>query len=130
MSKIPVLLVLAAVLAAGAGHAADKPKTAQTSCFYVTQWEGWKAPDENTLYLGVNMHDVYKVELSAGSPQLLWPSAHLVSIVRGGGSICSPLDLDLKVSDTAGFPVPLIAKSMVKLTPEQVAAIPKKFRPN
>jgi len=34
------------------------------------------------------------------------------------------------VSDGHGFLAPLIAKSMVKLTPEEVAAIPRKFRPN
>ena len=57
-------------------------------------------------------------------------AVHLVSIVRGSNSICTANDLDLKISDDHGFTQPLIAKSITKLTPEQVAAIPKKYRPN
>ncbi|MBV8593933.1 MAG: hypothetical protein JOZ27_06505 [Caulobacteraceae bacterium] len=98
-------------------------------CFFVTEWKGWSSPDPNTLYLRVNMHDIYKVSLSAGSPSLAWPDMHLVSVDRGGSSICTALDLDLKVADTHGFAEPLIARSLRKLTPEEVAAIPKKYLP-
>ena len=119
----------AAILIGGQAMAAgsDNPRT---PCFYITQWQGWKAPDPNTLYLGVNMHDVYKVELSVGSPELLWSDTHLISQVRGPDSICSAIDLQLAVADINGFREPLIAKKMVKLTPDEIAAIPKKYRPN
>ena len=121
-----IVAALAAGCAAGPAAAGDR-----APCFFITQWQGWKAPSPDVIYLGVNMHDVYRVDLSAGSPQLQWPNVHLISIVRGGGdSICSAIDLDLKVSDTLGFATPLIAKSLTKLTPEEVAAIPKKDRPN
>lgn len=125
--------LIVAALAAGcaaAGSAAARPATSNPPCFFVSQWQGWKSPSPDVIYLGVNMHDVYRVDLSAGSSQLQWPSAHLVSIVRGGDSICSPLDLQLSVADTNGFATPLIARSLTKLTPEEVAAIPKKDRPN
>ena len=104
--------------------------TSTNNCFYVTQWQGWKSPSPDVIYLGVNLHDVYRVDLSAGSSMLNWPNMHLVSIVRGSDSICSAIDLDLKISDDHGFTEPLIAKTLTKLTPDQVAAIPKKFRPN
>jgi len=107
-----------AATAAGAGQ----------SCFYSQNWRGWSAPSPDVLYLRVNISDVYKVELSGGSPQLQYPGVHLVSIVRGSSNICSAIDLDLKVSD-GGFTIPLIAKSLTKLTPEEIAAIPKKYRP-
>jgi hypothetical protein len=123
------LLALGAA-AASAETPKAKPADQGRSCFFVTEWRGWKAPSPDVLYLGVNLHDVYKVQLSAPSPELQWPDAHLVSIVRGSSTICDALDLDLKVSDGHGFRAPLIAKSMVKLTPEEVAAIPPKFRPN
>jgi hypothetical protein len=103
---------------------------ATTNCFYVTQWQGWKSPSPNVIYLRVNLHDVYRVDLSAGSSMLSWPDMHLVSIDRGSDSICSAIDLDLKLSDDHGFTQPLIAKSLTKLSPEEVAAIPKKFRPD
>ena len=105
--------------------APDRPR----SCFFVNEWRGWKAPSPDVLYLGVNMHDVYRVQLSAGSPELQWPDAHLVSKTRGSDSVCDALDLDLSVSDGHGFREPLIATSITKLTPDEVAAIPPKFRP-
>ncbi len=125
--------LIAAALAAGcavAGPAAARPSAPNAPCFFVSQWQGWTSPNPDVIYLGVNMHEVYRVDLSAGSPQLQWPDSHLVSIVRGSSSICSPLDLDLKVSDNSGFATPLIARTLTKLTPEEVAAIPKKYRPN
>lgn len=122
--------LLAGAAAALVGGHALAAGDSRTPCFFITQWQGWKAPDENTLYLGVNLHDVYRVDLSAGSSELMWPEAHLVSQVRGSDSICSAIDLQLAVADNNGFKVPLIAKSLTKLTPEEIAAIPKKYRPN
>src|ERR1017187_53618 len=94
---------LAALSAASAGApsppaASDHPQ----NCFYVTQWRGWKAPSPDVLYLGVNQHDVYKVELSVG-PAVSWSSVELISKTRGGGGVCTALDLDLSVSDGHGF---------------------------
>ena len=129
-TKMNLALIALGALALATSAEAGARRDDAHSCFFTTQWQGWKAPDENTLYLGVNMHDVYKVELSAGSPRLMWPDAHLVSIVRGSSSICTALDLDLKVADSNGFPTGLIAKSMRKLSKEEVAAIPRKFLPN
>jgi hypothetical protein len=54
---------------------------------------------------------------------------HLVSIQRGVDTVCGPLDLDLRVSDGWGIAMPIMAKSITKLTPEQIAAIPKRDRP-
>jgi hypothetical protein len=122
------LIAAALSLSAFATEAAASPST--NNCFFVTQWQGWKSPSPDVIYLGVNLHDVYRVDLSAGSSMLSWPNMHLVSIVRGGDSICTALDLDLKLSDDHGFTQPLIARTLTKLTPEQVAAIPKKYRPN
>lgn len=127
-------IVLGAAIAASvtggawADKAADKPKT--ESCFLSSQWQGWRAPDDHTLYLRVNIRDIYKVELSAGSNLLTWPDVHLVNVLHGGDYICSPLDLQFKVVDNGGVAQSaLIAKSITKLTPEQVAAIPKKDLP-
>jgi len=57
------------------------------------------------------------------------PDRFLITKQRGSSWICSPLDLDLQVADHVGFRQPLIAKSLRKLTPQEVAAIPKKDLP-
>jgi hypothetical protein len=127
-------LIAAGVLAlsaASAGAAPPPPGASDhaRSCFFITQWRGWKAPSPDVLYLGVNLHDVYRVQLSAGSLELQWPGVHLVSKTRGSDTVCNALDLDLTVSDGHGFREPLIATSIIKLTPAEVAAIPPKVRP-
>lgn len=106
-----------------------KPAKAPRQCFYLSDWRGWTAPDKDTLYLKVRGRDVYRVDLAYGSNQLTWPGTHLVSIVRGPDSICHPLDLDLRVSDGMGFAVPIRAKAITKLTPDEIKAIPKKYQP-
>ena len=113
-----------AALAAPAASASNAP------CFFINQWQGWKADGPNVLYLRVNMRDIYRADLSAGADQLGWAgSYHLVSKVQGSTSICGPLDLQLAVSDGHGYYQPLIVRSLVKLTPEEAAALPPKDRP-
>lgn len=115
--------------AASAAQGDAKPAKPPRQCFYLSDWRGWSAPDKNTLYLKVRNREIYRVDLSYGSNQLTWPGNHLVSVVRGTDSICSPMDLDLRVSDGMGFAMPIRAKTITKLTPEQIQAIPKKDRP-
>ena len=108
--------------------AADTPTRAP--CFFISQWQGWKAASANVIYLRVNMRDVYRVDLSAGSQQLMWPgSYHLITRVQGSSSICGPLDLQLALSDGHGFYQPLIATGLTKLTADEIAALPAKDRP-
>ena len=122
------LLVGTAVALIG-GQALAASDNPRGPCFFITQWQGWKAPDANTIYLGVNHRDVYRVDLSVGSSQLLLPDAQLTSQMRGSVSICTAIDLQLAVADH-GFREPLIARKLTKLTPEEIAAIPKQYRPN
>jgi hypothetical protein len=120
------LLVAAPALADPAAKDAA-PKPART-CFSLSDWDGWSAPDRNTLLMRVRNRDVYRVELAHGTNQLTSPGVHLVSTVRGVDTVCAPLDLDLRVSD--GFiAMPIMAKTITRLTPEEIAAIPKKDRP-
>jgi hypothetical protein len=76
----------------------------------------------------VHVRDIYRLDLSYGSTLLTWPDSHLINVMRGTNSICYPIDLDLKVGNN-GFLEPLFIKSITKLTPEEVAAIPKKDLP-
>ncbi|HEX4740523.1 MAG TPA: DUF6491 family protein [Caulobacteraceae bacterium] len=131
MTKLLLAALAATVAASAAAGAQAGPRHAQndTPCFFISQWEGWKAPDDHTLYLGVNYHEVYKVGLAGGSSILQDPEAHIVSITQGPDSVCNPLDLQLSIVEPYGIREPLIAKSLVKLTPEEVKAIPPKYRP-
>jgi hypothetical protein len=125
------LILTAAVAAfglAGAAHAEAPAAKPKTPCFFSRDWMGWRSPDKNTIYIRVRVNEIYKVDLSYGSTLLTWPDSHLINEIRGTDSICSPIDLDLRVSED-GIAEPLFVKSITKLTPEEVAAIPKKFLP-
>jgi hypothetical protein len=133
--KARILIAAAAALSltgmslAGVAHAATPDKTNATrNCFLTNDWQDWRGADANTIYLRVHAHDFYKVELSSGSNMVTDPSNHLINDVRVSPWICGPLDLDLKISD-GHIREPLIVKSITKLTPEQVAQIPKKVLP-
>ncbi|HTW36628.1 MAG TPA: DUF6491 family protein [Rhizomicrobium sp.] len=132
-----LVIASALVLACLTGMAASQPAAAPPpasqagrSCFFVTQFDNWRAQDPNTMYIRVNMNKYYRLDMSGSCPALLWPDAHLIMNVRGPDTICSPLDWDLKVSTGLhGIPMPCIVKTMTPLTPDQAAAIPKKFKP-
>ena len=119
----------AAALVAGAASSAENPKPRE-NCFLSNSWEGWTAPgDGDTLYLRVVPHDIYRVDLTPGTHARKEGDRFLVNRVRGSNWICSPLDLDLTLSDQTGFRQPLIARSLRKLTPAEIAAIPRKDLP-
>jgi hypothetical protein len=130
--KVRSLLLCGALATAfaGAASAATAPAaTPKRTCFFSRNWESWRAPDKDTIYLRVSFKEYYRVDLSSGSDLLTWPDSHIVSQIRGTDMICSPIDLDLSVSDGHGFHEFLIAKAITRLTPEEVAAIPKKYLP-
>ncbi len=104
----------------------DKPARAERPCFSLSDWHGWSSPSRDILYMKVRNKDVYRLDLAYGSSQLNWPGSHIVSVVRGSDRVCAPIDLDLRVSDGFGIGIPIRAKTITKLTPEEIAAIPKK----
>jgi len=123
------LIALSAMGAATAEPAKTKAPDPHTPCFFLNEWQGWKAPNDHTLYLAVNFHEVYQVDLAAGSSMLQEPDARLINRAFGSNDVCSTLDLQLSVADLGGIREPLFPSRITKLTPEQVAAIPKKYRP-
>jgi hypothetical protein len=119
----------AVLVLATSAAAADKPTTTN-SCFSTRNWGGWSAPDNgDILYLKVNSRDVYQLDLTPGSHIRQFPDRFLINRVRGSDWVCSPIDLDLTLSDHDGFREPIFITAMRKLTPDEIAAIPKKDRP-
>jgi hypothetical protein len=134
MSKPHIFLLsaLAALLAVAATSAsAGTTSPATNSCFATKDWRGWTAPgDGDALYLRVGTREIYRVELLPGSHVRKRSDTILFNRVRGSSWICSPLDLDLTLADRdIGFRQSLIARSIRKLTPEEIAAIPRKDLP-
>ncbi len=125
MRNLSLALLAAALIPAAASAQPAKPAP---QCFFDRDWRGWKAESDKVMYIRVDLNKIYKVGFSAGCPGLTSPNAHLVTHSRSG-SVCSALDLDIKVSDLQGFSTPCIASSLTPLTPQEAAALPKKLRP-
>jgi hypothetical protein len=127
MRRLLIASALAAATLTGALPAGAQPGG---SCFRTTQWYGWKAPDDHTVYLNIGNNRVFKVDLAGACPALTTGDAKIVSIDRGSnGLICSPLDLDLHVSMGDHILTACIVHGLSELTPDQISAIPKNQRP-
>ena len=81
------------------------------------------------MYVRVGMHRVFRLDFASSCHSMTWPDVHLVTVFRGSSSVCSPLDIDLKVSDGHGIAEPCIVSGLTELTPDQIAALPKKSLP-
>jgi hypothetical protein len=123
----PSLALLAAVAIIPAAATAQPAKPVN-QCFFDHDWRGWKAIDDKAMYIRTGMHQIYRVDFSAGCPGLTSPNAHLITESHTG-SICNAIDLDVKVSDLQGFSTPCIASGLTRLTEADMAAIPKKLVP-
>jgi hypothetical protein len=130
-SKITAALAAAVLgLAATPALANTAPAGSNSDCFFPTQFRNWYAPTPDVIYIRVNVNDIYRLDLANGGSILLkTANAHLVSMFRGPTVVCSPIDWDLTVSDGVVSHVPIIVKTMTKLTPAEAAAIPREDRP-
>jgi len=132
LALVASLALAAPALAQPASIKASKPAAPENQCFPITSFENWRAPDNKTMYLRVNVNEYFKIDMSGECPELTYPDAHLITVWRGSSEVCGPLDWDLKVADGTGpgsFAVPCIVKAQTRLTPAEAAAIPKKFKP-
>ena len=116
--------------AATPGATGSAPAHKGSNCFASNTWQGWSTTaNGDALLLRINNRDIYRVDLTPGTHASRGADRFLVNRVRGSNWICSALDLDLTLSDHMGFRQPLIATSMRKLTPAEIAAIPRKELP-
>jgi len=121
-----------AVQVIGIGAAIAQPSTPpQRECFPINQLQGWKAPDNKTIYIRVNMNQYFRLDLAGTCAMLTMPDSHLITRARGSDTICSAIDWDISVSESPPDAIPeaCIVKQMTPLTPQEVSAIPPKFKP-
>lgn len=128
--RIMTMLAAAAAGSLALAQAEPPPSPKPDGCFFVRNFENWKAPDARTIYIRVNFNRYYRLGLAGQCPALLRPDARLITVWRGSDVVCDALDWDLKVSNGAhGIPVPCMVKTMTALTGAEAAAIPKEFKP-
>jgi hypothetical protein len=126
----PAAAALAAAAVSLTACAYGPPMGAGSECFSSTQWRGWSSPVDDVIYLKVGGNDVWRVDLVPGSGRNLDSGGDfLVSEVRGSNRICTANDMELSIASTTAFRSPLFPRSLRKLTPAEVAALPPGHRP-
>jgi hypothetical protein len=126
------LAALAALLVGGASPVAlaksATPKYDRNQCFYTRNVTSFAAPDDKTLYVRVNSRDVYRFDMFGTCPDIDW-NQRVALISRASSWICSGMDAEV-VTRATGIGVQRCpVSSMHKLTPQEVAALPKNARP-
>lgn len=122
-------VVAAMALLTAPALAQEAPKQ-RPQCFSVESFENWRAQDTKTIYIRADLNRYFRVEFVQECQALAWPDARLIMNVRGSHLICSPVDLDLRVSEGVhDIAMPCIVKSLTALSPADVAALPKTFKP-
>ena len=124
---------LIALSVAGAPVAAAKSPLEPTKrparqCFWNHQVHGFAAPNDRTVNVRVGVRDVYQFEMFGPCIEVDW--AHRIALVsRGGGSyICDDRDVEI-VTPTSIGPQRCTIRHMRKLTPAEIAALPKHGKP-
>ena len=126
------LIATLLALGATAANAADKPASATANatdrqCFWTRQANGFAAQDDRTVNVRVSSRDVYQFQLMGHCPDIDW-SQQIALISHSGDSICSGLDAEIVTRSPIG-PMRCPVSHIRKLTPEEIAALPRKARP-
>lgn len=102
-------------------------------CFRSRDITNHQIGDDGTLYINVANRDVYRLEMASSC--LAGANANDPLVIReppGSPYVCRPIDLDISITRGgagSGIATPCIVRSMARLTPAEVAALPPKLRP-
>jgi hypothetical protein len=119
------LMGAALCLAAPAAGAASSHDT----CFARSNVESFSAPDDHTVYLRVGVNDIYRLDLMTSCLDLTFRQGIGLEDQPANAFICSPLEATVVYRAAGGIPQRCPVKAIHKLTPAEVAALPKKDRP-
>jgi hypothetical protein len=120
-------LTTAATVADGAPPPKAPVRTHQ--CFTHSEISGFTAPDDHTVFLRVSVRDIYRLETMGPCPDMDWSMRLGVRDRGGGGWICTGDLAEVIVADNGIGPQTCPVRVIAKLTPDEVAALPKKSRP-
>ena len=126
------LAAIAALLACGTASqtalAASPAKYDAHQCFYTKNVTSFAAPDDKTLYVRVGVRDVYRFDMFGPCPDIDW-NQRVALVSRGSSWICDSMDAEVITHAVGLGPQRCPVSHMHKLTPDEVAALPKRARP-
>jgi hypothetical protein len=138
--KLTIIAVAAGAAAISGAAIAAKPSPLsppppsgtglpQGECFRSLDIENHTIGDRSTLLIDVRSKGAYRVTMKGAClAGAISTDPLIMRSPPGSIHVCKPIDMDVAVSK-GGFPTPCIVDSIVKMTPEEVAALPRKLRP-
>ena len=132
MWKIALSVAAAAMLTAAAPVAAKSPledgkPTARKQCFWTRQVNGFASSDNRIVNVRVGVKDVYQFEMFGRCEDVDWNN-RIAIVSRGSDYICSGIDAEI-ISPSSIGPQRCPVKTIRKLTPDEIKALPKHARP-
>jgi hypothetical protein len=99
------------------------------NCFRVSDLRGHTVANDRTVYFAARGKQVFRLDMANACLGGAAFSDPLV-LERAGGTdrVCRPIDLDIRVQGSIGSSACLI-KSITRMTPAEVEALPKRLRP-
>ena len=129
--KIALTVAAASLMCLGAATAKSpetpKPAKSRGQCFWTDQVNNFASDDNRTVNLRVGVSDIYQLEMFGRCQDVDW-SQKIAVVSRGGSSICTGLDAEI-IAPTPIGPQRCAVKTVRKLTPDEVKALPRRARP-
>lgn len=126
-APLAALATLALAPLATAKAPVDATHKTNRQCFWARNVNNFASNDEHIVNVKVGVRDVYQFEMFGRCPDVDW--SHRVALVsRGSSYICSGLDAELIVPSPIG-PQRCNVRNIRKLSPAEVAALPRRARP-
>ncbi|HLK24068.1 MAG TPA: DUF6491 family protein [Caulobacteraceae bacterium] len=117
---------LTATAAAGVQAKAQPGRYGQ--CLYVRNINGFNAPNDRTIYVREGVNEIWRVDLMVDCTGLSFRQSFGLESVNGDPWICEPIQAEVRFRDL-GIHQRCPVSGLHKLTPEEVAALPRRLRP-
>jgi Family of unknown function (DUF6491) len=123
------LILVPLLLAAMAGPSlAEGSGRHDNQCLLSTNVVSFNAPDDHTVYLRASVNEIWKLGLINNCLELPWRLNISLRKTGTGPWICQPVEATI-INHGAGIAHRCPVVSMHRLTPEEVAALPKGVKP-
>jgi hypothetical protein len=126
-ASIAALLTLSAGATTTPALAKSPVEPAKQQCFFTRNADGFAAPDDKTLYVRVGVRNVYQFEMFVPCQDMDW-NQRIALVSRASSSICTGMDAEVVTHSPIGT-LRCPVRSVRKLTPEEIAALPPRARP-
>jgi hypothetical protein len=104
------------------------PASHHNECFARSDINGFEAPNDRTVYIRVGVRDVWRLDLMSECVGLTFHQGFALESQPNDAFVCDPLGETVIIRE-GGIPQRCPVTAITKLTPDQVAALPKKDRP-